>query len=467
MTASMRAMFVVCLTLLAVAGCVVDQEKEVATYRQVVELQPTPEWADDGVLTLREALLLANQRFEDLSIQGEDYLRALIDRKRAVANFLPTVDLVPRYTRRDRTRGGGSDNGGGGSSSEDSLFDVSADLQLNLFRGFRDVHAYWANTFRIEQARHNLLSFQESLLLDVADVFYQVLRSEASVRVLESSLAVQEERLRDARGRVEARVGRSLDVVQTEAQLSATRTTLINARRDVTNARNLLAYLIGEPELTVRLEQRYEMPQAVPSVEQYLEWARQHRHDFSAAMAAVQAARREVEVAWGQYYPSVNLDLSAFLYRETSPEDRDWDALLSANIPIFAAGRIDADVREAWSFFREALMVRQQFDRRLVQQVRTSFEDYMASEARLKELRVQVHAAEQAERLATEAARVGLGTNLDRIVAQDALLSAQLQLASEEFDRELLYLNLLRTTGLLREELNAEIAAADQELTSP
>src|SRR5690606_21817623 len=144
--------------------------------------------------------------------------------------------------------------------------------------------------FRIEQARHNLLSFQESLLLDVADVFYQVLRSEASVRVLESSLAVQEERLRDARGRVEARVGRSLDVVQTEAQLSATRTTLINARRDVTNARNLLAYLIGEPELTVRLEQRYEMPQAVPSVEQYLEWARQHRHDFSAAMAAVQAA---------------------------------------------------------------------------------------------------------------------------------------------------------------------------------
>lgn len=91
----------------------------------------------------------------------------------------------------------------------------------------------------------------------------------------------------------------------------------------------------------------------------------------------------------------------------------------------------------------------------------------MASEARLKELRVQVHAAEQAERLATEAARVGLGTNLDRIVAQDALLSAQLQLASEEFDRELLYLNLLRTTGLLREELNAEIAAADQELTSP
>src|SRR5690606_31836397 len=98
-------------------------------------------------------------------------------------------------------------------------------------------------------------------------------------------------------------------------------------------------------------------------------------------------------------------------------------------------------------------------------QVRRAYDDYMASEARLKELRVQVGAAEQAERLASEAARVGLGTNLDRIVAQDALLSAQLQLASEEFDRELLYLTLLRTTGTLREDLNAEITALDEQLT--
>jgi outer membrane protein len=253
--------------------------------------------------------------------------------------------------------------------------------------------------------------------------------------------------------------------VQTEAQLSATRTTLINARRDVANARNLLAYLLGEPELTIALRQHDLMPDTMPDIADCLALARAHRHDLAAAQAAVQAARREVEVAWGQYYPSIDLDLSAFLHRETSPEDRDWDAVLSANLPIFAAGRIHADVREAWSFFREAVLVQQQFERRLVQQVRRAYDDFVASGARLAELRVQVAAAEQAERLASEAARVGLGTNLDRIVAQDALLSAQLQLASEEFDRELLYLTLLRTVGMLRESLNAEMNVMDQQLT--
>lgn len=463
MSAWMRIITVCTAVLIVGAGCAVDQEKEIATYRQVVDLQPAPQWADDGVLTLRESMLLANAGFEELNIEGESYLRALIERRRAVAGFLPTVDLVPRYTRRDPVSGS---DGGSGGAGQDSAFDVPVDLQFNLFNGFRDVNRYWADTFRIAQRRHGLLSSQESLLLDVADVFYQVLRSEASVRVLESSLAVQEERLRDARGRVEARVGRALDVVQTEAQVSATRTTLINARRDVVNARNLLAFLVGEAEMTMPLERRHDTPADVPAIDDYLELARTHRHDLAAALAAVQAARRDVEVAWGQYYPSVDLDLTAFLYRETTPEARDWDALLSARIPLFAAGRIDADVREAWSLFREAVLLRQQFDRRLVQQVRRSYDDYIASGERLRELRVQVGAAEQAERLASEAARVGLGTNLDRIVAQDALLSAQLQLASEEFDREMLYLSLVRTIGLLREELNAEIAVDDQQLTT-
>ena len=43
----------------------------------------------------------------------------------------------------------------------------------------------------------------------------------------------------------------------------------------------------------------------------------------------------------------------------------------------------------------------------------------------------------------------GLGTNLDRITAQAQLLSAQLSLASEEFNYKVSYLNLLRSMGRL------------------
>ena len=56
-------------------------------------------------------------------------------------------------------------------------------------------------------------------------------------------------------------------------------------------------------------------------------------------------------------------------------------------------------------------------------------------------------ALEQAEGLY----QVGLATNLERLAAQDRLLSAQLQLVNADLDRKVFYLDLLRTAGVLHE----------------
>jgi len=48
---------------------------------------------------------------------------------------------------------------------------------------------------------------------------------------------------------------------------------------------------------------------------------------------------------------------------------------------------------------------------------------------------------------------IGLATNLERLIAQDQLLTAQLQYVSEQFTRKVSYLNLLRATGSLRTAL--------------
>ncbi len=432
------------VVLLLLGGCAVDQEKEVSVYRQLIDLAP-PDYTPGHALTLRDALLLANQNNENLAAEGESYLRTLIDRHRAVANFLPTVDLLGDYRRRDRVPGT--------AAGQDRTFDLSAELQLNLFNGWRDLNRYWADTFRIEQQRNDLLAMQETILLDVAQVYYRALLAEASVRVLENSVQTQEQLLLRTRGRARAGLDAPLNVAQSEAQVAATRVTLVNARRDVINARALLGTLIGAEVLEAALVDAYVLPAEVGPVEVYLAQAEQSRHDLAAAEAAVEAARREVEVAIGRYYPSVSLDLTGFLERQTTPEERDWEGLLRVQLPIFSAGRIEADVREAWSFFRQALLVRSYLRRQIDQQVRQAHQDLAAAEARLDELQVQLEAARQALQQAEASVVVGLGTSVDQVVAQDALLEAQLQLVSSAYDRKLQYLTLLRVSGLLREEL--------------
>ena len=287
----------------------------------------------------------------------------------------------------------------------------------------------------------------------MATVFYQILRSEATVRVLENSLVVQDERLLNTRTRLEVGFARSLDVAQTEAQAAETRSTLINARRDVVNARDLLALLINQPVADRPLDEQSPLPEVAEPLDRYLAAAASMRNDIAAAEAAIEAARRDVEVAFGQYYPTVTLNLDTFLYSTPVPNERDWSALLSASVPIFTAGRIHADVREAWSFVREAMLLRD-FQRRLVeQQVRQAHNDLAASRARVAQLEIQLAAAEQAFEQAEASYSVGLATNLDRVVAQDALLLAQLQLSSERYELRIFTIRLLRAAGLLREAI--------------
>ncbi len=75
-----RLMYVIPLAA-ALGGCAVDQKKEVATYRKILD-ENSPGTAlplEPGEqLTLQRAFLLANQANENLALRGEDYLQAII-----------------------------------------------------------------------------------------------------------------------------------------------------------------------------------------------------------------------------------------------------------------------------------------------------------------------------------------------------------------------------------------------------
>src|SRR5690606_8310828 len=180
-------------------GCAVDQHKEVEIYQSQLRLsEHRVEHRPGEPLTLKTTVLLANQNDEQLASRGEAYLRAVIQQRRTLANFLPTVDLVPVYSRREKVA---SDTG---NNSQDRYLDAPVDASINLFNGFQDINRGWRDEYVARQRRNDLLFAQEQLLVDSAGVFFQVLRSEASVRVLESSLKLQDERYRDVKGRLDA-----------------------------------------------------------------------------------------------------------------------------------------------------------------------------------------------------------------------------------------------------------------------
>jgi outer membrane protein TolC len=442
-----------CAFLLCLAGCRIDQQAEIATYRSILDNdQPAMAFVAGQALTLEDALALANQHNEMLNLRGEDYLQALIAKDRAAAAFQPTISLAPSYVSRDRYPGSDPDS--------NRYMDVPSQTNMNVFRGFGDLAAYRAAGTDILQRRALLLDAQANVLLDVADTYFQILRSEKSSQVLQSSLLTQEERVRDMRGRNAAGVARLLDLAQTEAQASQTRVTLLLAQNDVQNGRATLTRLLGVDVSASPLADERDTPTDIPPLPELLATAMANRQDLAAAAAAVESAKERVSVAMSHYYPSVTINFTYFLSRESMPNDSTWLALLSANFPIFSAGVIEADVRTAWSDLRQAALGESLTRKLVTEDVQIAFNNVQSARKRLDELQVQVRAAEEALRQADETYKAGLATNLERLTSQDQLLNAQLQLTFQTYQLKASHLRLLRATGRLATTLPGDMSPA-------
>jgi outer membrane protein len=430
------------------AGCIVNQKDEVAKYRRVLDgPQPVPQFdvQPGQPLSLEAALLLANRTDETLDSEGEDYLQALIDKERAFSAFLPTISLAPTYTWVDRTSAGGRHVTG----------DTPINGNYSVFNGFQDLSNLRRARYTANQRKALLMDLQQSVLLSVGQTYYQVLSDERSVVVLKNSVSVQNERLRDMQGRQSVGVARALDVAQTAAQAAATRVQLIQAENNVRTARALLALLTSAPVQDSPLADRLAVPPQLPPSDELVRDAQVTRQDIRAAEALIESARQSVQQAIGQWYPSVSLNLNYFLSRTTSsfatggvvPAEGVWNGILTANLPIFTGGLIHANVRTAWSQLRQAWLNERLVRRQAAEQVQVAYENLEDSRRRITELRVEVSAAQEALRQAESNYSAGVGTNLDRLTAQDQLLSAQLSLVTEEINFKIYYLDLLRTEG--------------------
>jgi outer membrane protein len=431
------------LAAIVLGGCHPDQAKDIKAYRDVYAVQGDDKPIEPNQpLSLRHALILANGRNEQLPIAGENYLRALIDRKRAVANFLPTLDLGATYAALDR--------GNLAPGASDHQFDTFGTANINVFNGGSDVANLKSKEATIAQQKQLLLDTQESLLVDVVRLYYLIMRSEQSTVVLENSLKVQEERVRDMQARAKAGVARPLDVYQTEASASGARVLWINSRNQVAIGRELLVFLLNSPVRDSVLVDDYNVPAGTPDISELQARALSNRKDLLAAKDAAEAARNNIDVVFGRYFPSVSIDFTAVLSQNPSEDAPDWTALVRANVPIFSAGRIEADLRAAWSQFRQAELIRQRLERSVVQDVEATYRNFQGSTQRMAELEVQVAAAEEAFRQADQSYNIGFATNLERLAAQDQMLNAQLQLSGERYDNKIFYLGLLRATGTMR-----------------
>ncbi len=397
--------------------------------------------APGAKLDLATAMRLANARDDGLGLTGEAYARALIERRRVAARFLPEITLSPRGTLRE------------GSSAADSprdALDIPLETSLDV-SPVADAADLRAAGLSADAARARLLAEQDELFIAVARAHFAVLRSERRAAVLRASLVVQQARVDDAKARVDAGLQRPLDVALAESRAADARVRLVVEETQARNARTALGFLTAWDVGATTLDDRVAALSAGPDDTTALSDAEARRPELRALARDVDAAAEGVEAAYGEYWPSVSLDLDFLLRRDSEPEELDWTSALEISIPLFSGGRIEADVRTALSRLRESKLRLTRFRRVIARDLALTGENIASFDRRIDALRVRLDAATRALDLAESQWKAGLATNLERLTAQDELLSVELELAQAILDRALAGVERLRVTGRIRE----------------
>jgi NodT family efflux transporter outer membrane factor (OMF) lipoprotein len=267
------------------------------------------------------------------------------------------------------------------------------------------------------------------LASNVARSYFQLARLQEQLEVSRRALAQREEQLRLVQQRVGAGLDTNLELRQSEAGLPDARQQLEALQEQAQVTRNALAALVGRadvPEVgSLPALRSLTTTTAVPALPADLLG---RRPDIAAARWRVEAAGQDVKSAQAQFYPSVNL--VAFVGLSSIGLDKlldlgssQWGMGPALRLPIFDAGRLRANLRGRTADLDAAV---ESYNGAVLEAIRETA-DAVASLQSIARQQVEQRqaetAAEGAYDIAVQRYRAGLGTYLNVLSAESAVLN--------------------------------------------
>ncbi len=299
----------------------------------------------------------------------------------------------------------------------------------------------------IEAAQDQVESAQEDYRDVLVTLFAEVARNYIELRGLQKEIAVARRNLeaqRDTaalvRAKFQAGLVSELDVVRAEAQAATTESQVPLLEDSRAQAIHRLGVLAGEAPgaLGDELAKEAAIPPPPPEVPIGLpSGLLQRRPDIRRAERELAAACARIGAAKADLFPRFFLNGSAGLESQRFKSFGDWDSRSwsigpSFSWPVFASGRIWANVQVQDARHQQALTFYEKTVLLSLEEVENALSRCRREKERWRALDAAVQSSRRAVALASEVYRRGLIDFLSVLEAERSLYSAESQLALSE-----------------------------------
>jgi len=321
-----------------------------------------------------------------------------------------------------------------------------------LFDGFRTLNSVRQAESQAFGARETMRNTEQTILLNAATSYMNVLRDTAVVNLRKNNISVLEEQLRQTRDRFQVGEVTRTDVAQAEASLA-------QSRSDFFAAQSLLRASVAAFRQYVGVDPKNLAP--AKSVEGLLPKQLKAAVDISqvehpaigSALHNVDVAAYAVKVAEAALYPT--LSVNGALNRQLDSQGLTGQKLFSAsvsgqlNVPIYQGGSEYATIRQAKEQLGQARLAADLARDQVRALVVTNWSQLETARAQLISGQAAVTAAEIALNGIREEAKVGQRTTFDVLTAQQTLLNTRVVLVTAQRDRVVASYAVLAAMGHL------------------
>lgn len=372
--------------------------------------------------TLEEALAATYNTNTQLLAERAN-LRATDEQiAQARANWRPTVTVTAQggkaYNELQSTRN---------TTVTNTTRSATLTIAEPLYRGGRTVAQIESARNAIQAERARLFATEETVLLNAATAYVNVVQAEAVVRLNIANERVLQRQLEATNDQFRVGEVTRTDVSQAEARLAGATATRIQAEGNLESQRASFQQTVGIAAIKLTQPPR---PKGLPA-----------NSEGAAADAAVKNptviaaqfdegnARAQIDLARGALLPTLSLAGQGSYARNPIgsgiPQVSTAAALLQLSVPLYESGAVYSQVRQARQVASQRLILIDDARRVAIANATQSFETLLSSRAQIESLTSQVQADEIALEGVRQEASVGSRTILDILNAEQELLNSQ------------------------------------------
>nr|WP_169728604.1 TolC family outer membrane protein [Comamonas composti] len=416
--------------------------------------------------------LVARARGFDAQWQAQQAdARATASRaEQARAGLLPSVGLQAGVSEQHSKT-----NIAPGTTSQ-PLRNFQLSAQQPLYRPANKI-AYEQGQRSLDAAQAQLAGGEQTLLVRVAQAYFDVLGAQDSLAVVRAQKQAIAEQLASAQRNFELGTATITDAREAQARFDLSLAQEIAASNELEVKRLALEQIVGSAGVRPRpLAAPLTLaPLAPADAQSWVDLALAHQPQLHQAQVALDIARMETRKAEAGHKPTVDLQAGAGMNRYpegsiTPPVPVPYTGRAASvgvvmNLPLFAGFAVQNRIQETLALEDKARAQLDEARRSVEQNTRTAFLGVQSGQAQVTALEAALASSQSALEANQRGYQVGVRINIDVLNAQSQLYQTRRDLALARYALLMGQLRLRQATGQLSDaDLSAIDALTEQRI---